>query len=172
MNIFKLLFLFLITTTLLFSCGSFKKVDQRQLPDGAKAKARKNIEEGKGASIAGLLKRRGGGSFEFSSSNPMWRATLGTLDFLPLTTVDYSGGVVITDWYSDDTNNKSIKITVRFLSNEIKSSSLKIMVHQKVCKSNNVCSVNLMEKSKIREELNAVILRKAALLEKEKKQKN
>ena len=159
-----------IICLILTGCAGWNKTDASKTPVNAQERARKNVEEGKGASIAGLLKRRGGGSFEFSSSNPMWRATLGTLDFLPLTTVDYSGGVVITDWYSDNTNNKSIKITVRFLSNEIKSSSLKIMVHQKVCKSNNVCSVNLMEKSKIREELNAVILRKAALLEKEKKQ--
>ena len=64
----------------------------------------------------------------------MWRASLETLDFLPLTTVDYSGGMIITDWYSDDTNNlKSIKITVRFLSNEIRTDSLKIIVHQKNC---------------------------------------
>ena len=64
----------------------------------------------------------------------MWRASLETLDFLPLTTVDYSGGMIITDWYSENNNNnESIKITVRFLSNEIRSDSLKLIVHKKNC---------------------------------------
>ena len=49
----------------------------------------------------------------------MWRASLETLDFLPLTTVDYSGGIIITDWYFDNTgkSEESIKISIRFLSN-------------------------------------------------------
>ncbi len=31
----------------------------------------------------------------------LWRASLEILDFIPLTTVDYSGGIIITDWYND-----------------------------------------------------------------------
>ena len=141
------------------------------MPDGAAAKARKNVEEGRGASIGSMMKRRGsGGSFEFSSANPLWRASLETLDFLPMTTVDYSGGMIITDWYSDETNqNKSIKITIRFVSNEIDANSLKIIIHERVCSTRQNCKVNLLTKSKIREELNSVILRKAALFEKTKK---
>ena len=166
MKIFKIFLNLLILLILTVSCA-YEKVDQRQRPDGAKAKARKNIEEGRGASIGNILKRRGG-DFEFSSANPMWRATLDTLDFLPLTTVDYSGGVVITDWYSDGADREnSIKITIRFLSNEIRSDSLKITVHKKVCNTSNACSVLLLEKSKIKQELNSTILRKAALIKKE-----
>jgi hypothetical protein len=168
----NLVIFLLITSIFLQTCGSFEKIDQRDRPDGAKAKARKNIEEGRGTSLGGLLKGRGGGNFEFSSSNPMWRATLETLDFLPLTTVDYSGGMIITDWYSDSSDKqKSIKITVRFLSNTIRSDSLKIIIHQKTCLSNSGCSTNLLERSKIKEELYSVILRKASLLEKELKKK-
>ena len=67
----------------------------------------------------------------------MWRASLEIIDFIPLTTVDYSGGIIITDWYSDNQNfNESIKITLRFLSNEIRSDSIKIIVHNKKCKTN------------------------------------
>jgi len=84
------------------SCGMYKKVDQRQMPDGAQAKARKNVEEGRGVSIGGLVKKRGSTNYEFSTSNPMWRASLEILDFLPLSTVDYSGGMIITDWYSEN----------------------------------------------------------------------
>ena len=67
------------------------------MPDGADAKARKNINEGKGVSLGGLVKNRGRGAttYEFSTSNPMWRASLEIL-VSPLTTVDYSNGMIIT----------------------------------------------------------------------------
>ena len=151
---------------------NYKKVDQRQMPDGAKAKARKNIEEGKGVSIGGLGKRLGKTSYEFSTSNPMWRASLETLDFLPLTTVDYSGGIIITDWYSDNNSSKeSIKISLRFLANDVRSESLKVIVHQKTCSDNLNCKTILLSNTKIKEELHSTIIRKAALLEKEEKKK-
>ena len=167
-------FLVIIIVFSLTSCGIYKKVDQRQMPDGAAAKARKNIEEGRGTSLGGMIgvgKR--GTNYEFSTSNPLWRASLETLDFLPMSTVDYSGGTIITDWYTDSVNDdKSIKITVRFLSNEISAGSLKIIVHQKTCATQkNNCKVSLLSNSKIGSELNTVILRKASLLEKEIKTK-
>ena len=157
----------------LTACGGYEKVDQRTRPDGAQAKARKNIEEGRGASIGGLTRGIGRGTtYQFSSSNPMWRASLETLDFLPLTTVDYSGGVIITDWYSDNNSSKeSIKISLRFLSNDIRSESLKVIVHQKICSANLNCRIVLLSNTKIKEELHTTILRKAALLEKESKNK-
>ena len=130
-----------------------------------------NIKEGKGVSIGSLTKGRGT-TYEFSTSNPMWRASLETLDFLPLTTVDYSGGIIITDWYSDNNSAKeSIKISLRFLANEIRSESLKVIVHQKTCSNNLNCKIILLSNTKIKEELHSTILRKAALLEKESKKK-
>ncbi len=168
----RALFTVILLSVFLTSCVKFKKVDQREMPDTAKAKSRKNIEEGRGVSIGGIRKGIGGGTnYEFSSSNPMWRASLEIIDFLPLTTVDYSGGMIITDWYTDQVaNDESIKITIRFLSNEIRSDSLKIVVHKKTCKNNN-CIVNLLEDTKIKEELYSSILRKAALFDKELKKK-
>ena len=163
----------LLTILLALTACAYEKVDQRTRPDGAQAKARKNIEEGRGASIGGLTRGIGRGTtYQFSSSNPMWRASLETLDFLPLTTVDYSGGVIITDWYSDnDSSKESIKISLRFLSNDIRSESLKVIVHQKICSANLNCRVVLLSNTKIKEELHTTILRKAALLEKESKNK-
>ena len=85
---------------------------------------------------------RRGTNYEFSTSNPMWRASLETLDFLPLTTVDYSGGIIITDWYYDNNSSRdSIKISLRFLSNDIRSESLKVIVHKKTCANNNNCKI-------------------------------
>ena len=144
-----------------------KKVDP-SIPAGAKERARKNIEEGRGVSLKGAFGKRGT-NYEFSTSNPLWRASLEIIDFMPLTTVDYSGGIIITDWYSDNNNsNDSIKITVRFLSNEVQSNSLKIIVHNKKCKTNEVCSINEID-SNIKFELQRSILAKAAALELETK---
>ena len=80
----------------------------------------------------------------------MWRASLEILDFLPLSTVDYSGGIIITDWYSEESSDNSIKITVRFLDNEIRADSLKIIVHKKNCSSEQNCKINLLNKSTIK----------------------
>ena len=141
-------------------------------PLSAKEKRKENLEKGKGASLGSIMGRaRGSTNYEFSSSNPMWRASLETLDFLPLTTVDYSGGVIITDWYSQKNNLESIKITIRFLSNEIRSSSLKIIVHKKICDNNLICSTNLISNNLIRDELLSTILRKASLFLKADKEK-
>ena len=117
----------------------------------------------------------GGGNksttYQFSTSNPLWRASLEIIDFMPLTTVDYSGGIIITDWYSDSQDlGESIKITLRFLSNKIRSDSLKIIVHNKKCKSNQNCQINEIN-SNIKFELQRSILSKAVKLEKEIKNK-
>ena len=170
-NLRSNLSLFLIILFLSACNGKIPGADARKISNNPAERVRKNIEEGRGTSIAGLLKRRGGGSFEFSSSNPMWRATLGTLDFLPLTTVDYSGGMIVTDWYSDGSNKgESIKISLRFLSNEIAASSLKVIVHKQNC-LNNSCATEALSNSKISEELRSTILRTAILIDKEDKSK-
>lgn len=170
----------LLICSLLTSCGVGKKlkdirkpVDLRTSPLDPDARAQRNIKEGRGVSLKNL-----GGSksttYEFSTSNPMWRASLEVLDFIPLSTVDYSGGMIITDWYSDgaDSEQESIKISVRFLSNEIRSDSLKIIVHRKICLNSENCKVNLLSgNSKIKSELLSVILKKASLLQKSSKKK-
>jgi hypothetical protein len=165
---------FLILSTIIlttYSCGSFKKVDQRERANTPEERRRQAVNEGRGTGINELFRRGKGGSFEFSSSNPMWRASLETLDFLPLTTVDYSGGVIITDWYSESGNDESIKLTVRFLLNEIRSDSLKIIVHKKICETVSNCRTIVSQSNVIKDELRSTILRKAASLEKSDKEK-
>ena len=170
--IINFLLILLITLTS-FSCGGFKfkKVDQRSRPSDPEERRRQAVNEGKGTGINAILNRRGSTNFEFSSSNPMWRASLETLDFLPLITADYSGGVIITDWYSEGQNNDAIKLTIRFLSNEIRSDSLKIIVHKKSCDSDLNCKTSLSNSKLIKDELRSSILRKASLLEKSSKEK-
>jgi len=84
-------------------------------------------------------------NFEFSTSNVLWRATLKNLDFLPLMNADYSGGVIIYDWYSDKDDKQLIKVTVRFLSNELKSSSVVVSGHKKICNDLGKCLVEKLD---------------------------
>ena len=150
----------------------YKKVDQRKVPDGPEAKARKNIEEGRGITLGGMINRGGSTNYEFSSSNPMWRASLEILDFLPLSTVDYSGGVIITDWYSENNSNESIKISIRFLSNDVRADNLKIIVHKRKCANVSNCKITQLGNNQISNELLTSIVKTAAKFEKEDKKKN
>ena len=169
---FKIIF-YSIISLLILSCDAIKpkKVNTRETPVNAQERARKNVNEGRGTSLKDLVGGRGATNYEFSTSNPMWRASLEILDFLPFATVDYSGGMIITDWYSENNSNEAIKITVRFLANEVRSDSLKISVHKKECKSNMNCRTNLLKNSTIGSELRTSIIRKAAILERESKDK-
>ena len=144
-----------------------KKV-AKDRPMGAQERARQNIEQGRGISLKDMTGKKST-TYEFSTSNPLWRASLETIEFKPLATVDYSGGIIITDWYSDaSSNDDSIKITVRFLSNQIQSNSLKIIVHNKKCKINENCTIREID-SKIKFELQKSILAKAVLIEQDSK---
>ena len=164
--------LFLLTGVILLSfvssCGIYKPVDARKISPNSKERVKKNLEEGKGLSIKGLMDGgKGGTNYQFASSNPMWRATLEILDFLPLANVDYSGGIITTDWYNEGTAaDESIKITVRFLTNEIRSDGLRIIVHKKRCNIEQKCTVKKIS-STLEQELQVAILKKAVLFEKE-----
>ena len=169
-------FILILSVFFLFSCQKLKDihkpVDLRTEPLDPDKRAERNIKEGRGISLKNLGNKKT--TYEFSTSNPMWRASLEVLDFIPLSNVDYSGGMIITDWYSDNnsSNQEALKITVRFLSNEIRSDSLKIVVHKKNCNKNNNCNIVLLpNNSKINTELHSVILKKAALIEKDSKTK-
>ena len=102
----------------------------------------------------------------------MWKASLEILDFVPLATVDYSGGVIITDWYSDgDSLDESVKISNRFLTNEVRTDALDIKVFYKQCNQLINCKVTQKTGSLVAE-LKKEILSKAALYKKQKKDKN
>ena len=166
-----LAFFTIITFSLINGCGIWDPADARKVSPNADERVRKNLEEGKGITLMGGIKG-GKTSYQFASSNPMWRASLEILDFLPLSNVDYSGGIITTDWYNEGTAaDESIKITIRFLTNEIRSDGLKIIVHKKKCSVQQTCSVRKIS-SALEHELQVAILKKATIFEKEYMQKN
>jgi hypothetical protein len=170
----------LVVLVLLNSCGVgdwWDPSDARKVPPNVDERVKKNLEEGKAMTIKGLMNdgNNSGTNYQFASSNSMWRATLEILDFLPLANVDYSGGIITTDWYNEGTaSDESIKITIRFLTNEIRSDGLKIIVHKKRCNTQQNCTVKKIT-STLEQELRMAILKKAVIFEKnsnKKKKKN
>ena len=148
-----------------------KKVSAKDFPPDPRKRVEKNINEGRGFRVMGGSQK--GTNYEFASANPLWRATLDTLDFMPLASANYSGGIVITDWYSEnDSSNESVKISVRFLTNEIRSDALDINVYLKKCSDNsNNCSISKNNNDLVAD-LNLSILKKATKYQKEIIDKN
>ena len=166
LKILKILTLILLITFGLNSCSGG---DARKISEDPRVRVQKNLAEGKG--IQFNSKNLGSGNFEFASSNELWRASLDTVDFMPLASVNYGGGIIVTDWYSTDQNsNESIKISIRFLTNEIRSDSLDIKVFNKKCKTQINCVVSEKGGNLI-SELKTKILKTAAIYKIESKQK-
>ena len=166
----KILVIF-VSLFFLSNCGIWDPADARKMEVNATKRAEKNIQEGKGFRIKDAMKG-GSGSFQFASSNEMWRATLSLLSFTPLANVDYSGGIIITEWFNDnDSTNESLKITVRFLSNEIRVDGIEIIVHKKICNEQNNCTIKKIE-STISQDIKLAILKKASEIQNNEKIKD
>ena len=164
MNLLKLIFIIIPMFFILAGCknGKLPGSDARKIPYSAEERVKRNIEQGKGFRVSNLMKKKGGGDFEFASSNELWRASLDVIDFMPLASANYSGGMIITDWYADSQNSdESIKLTIRFLTNEVRSDALDIKIFYKKCKEVNRCVIS--EKSgPLAKELKKEILKIAA----------
>ena len=155
---------------LLTSCGMLKPSDARKVSPNVDERVKQALQEGRGFRVGSGM-GKGGTNFEFASSNELWRASLEVLDFLPLANVDYSGGIIITEWYSEGTSNdEAIKITVRFLSNEVRADGLSIIIHKRICNKFQQCSIAKI-KSSLEEEVKLAILKTATLLQKGKYEK-
>ena len=179
LNAYKTLIILLILPFIFLSCkgpdGKFKLPggDARKTPADPAKRVEQNLREGKGFRLSDSMKRSGGNTFDFATSNGLWRASLDVIDFMPLSSVNYSGGVIITDWYSENsTPNESIKISIRFLSNEIRSDALDVKIF------NRKCSVSLIDckfselQGNLSNEIKKEILKKATIYDMEIKEKN
>ena len=176
---YKVLFIILILPFLLLSCkgpdGKFKLPggDARKTPADPKKRVEQNLKAGKGFRIKDGIGGNKRGVFDFASSNELWRASLDVIDFMPLSSVNYSGGIIITDWYSDNDNpNESVKVSIRFLTNEIRSDSLDIKIFSRQC-SKTLINCKISELSgNLPIEMKKAILKKAAIYKTQKQEKN
>ncbi len=160
-----------ICSILLGACGGkVPGADARKISPDPRERVKQNIEQGKGFRLTNSAKNSG--TFDFASSNELWRASLDTLEFMPLALANYSGGIIVTDWYSDGNNSdESVKISIRFLSNEVRSDALAVKVFYKNCGMTDNCKIS-DRSGDLAVEISQKILNKAAIYEKEKVGKN
>lgn len=172
MNKFKIIAFLTVITFVLSGCnGKLPGGDARKTPADPAKRIEQNLKEGRGISLTDFTKPKGG-VFDFASSNGLWRASLDVIDFMPLSSVNYSGGIIITDWYSENSSqNESIKISIRFMTNEIRADALNIKVFNRKCSDNLLkCKITETEGVLVTE-LKKEILKRAALYKKQDKEK-
>ena len=166
----KISLIIVILSLFLTSCGIYKYSPVKEDDYDVEKRVKRNIEEGKGISFGKI--RNKGGTFDFASSNELWRASIETLDFVTFANASYSGGILITDWFNssseeDIKNNRALKITIRFLSNEIRADGLLIIIHERICPNSNATSCSITKiKSNIESEIKLAILKRATELKK------
>ena len=162
----------LLIFILLGACnGKVPGADARKIPPNAKDRIKKNMEEGRGFTLMGSVNKTNSGNFDFASSNELWRASLDTLDFMPLALANYSGGIIVTDWFSDGSSeNEAVKISIRFLTNEIRSDALIVKVFYKNCSMQNNCKIS-DRSNELSNELTKKILTQAAVYEQDNQAK-
>ena len=175
LKILKILSFLGLICLFLYSCnGKFPGADARKVSADPAERVKKNLEEGRGFTLNKAIgKASRGGTFDFASSNELWRASLDIIDFMPLSSVNYSGGIIITDWYSNENKpSESIKISIRFLTNEIRSDALEIKIFTRKCIDSSInCKITSTDKVLVTE-LKKQILKKAAIYQKENKDKD
>ena len=173
-KIFKILSFATLLGTFLYGCnGKLPGADARKIPADPKERVKQNLEEGRGFKVDNMLNKGSkGGVFEFASSNELWRASLDVIDFMPLASVNYSGGIIITDWYTNERiQNESIKITIRFLTNEIRSDALNIKIFTRKCKESLINCKYIQSNKSLVTELKKEILKRATKFQIEDKEK-
>ena len=170
-KVIKILLFLGLSGLFLNNCnGKLPGGDARKFPDDPAKRVEQNLKEGRGFRLNDMVKNQGG-VFDFASSNELWRASLDAIDFIPLASANYSGGIIITDWFTNEQNtNESIKISIRFLTNEIRSDALDIKVFTKKCSNDLNCKILETNESLV-PELKRQILKTATLYQKEKKEK-
>ena len=173
-NNIKLIGFLAIITLFLNGCnGKFPGADARKFPADPEKRVEQNLKEGRGFKLTDQFGKSRGGVFDFANSNGLWKASLDVIDFMPLTSVNYSGGIIITDWYSENNNqSESIKISIRFMTNEIRSDALNIKVFNRKCSDSFLkCKITETEGVLVTE-LKREILKKATLYKKMDEDKN
>ena len=172
-NIKNLAFICLISF-FLASCKVIENLpggDAREFSYDEKERVKKNLEEGRGFRLSTNM-MNGTNTFDFASSNELWRASLEVIDFMPLSSVNYSGGIIITDWYSENQSpNESVKITIRFLTNEVRSDALEIKIFNRKCLDNLLNCKFTQTDGVLVTELKKEILKKAAIYKENNKDK-
>ena len=132
---------FLILAILLSGCTS--KKEEAEVPTKKEIfepNVQKRTEKYRDSTggILGNFGKKNSGTFDFANSNVLWRASLKSLENIPLQSASYAGGILVTDWYGN--NNESIKIEINFKSDKLESSSIIVKSFIKKCQTTSSCA--------------------------------
>jgi hypothetical protein len=143
--------LLLLTLAFFTACAGVEKeakyptgMDRDGIDQGDIYSEKESIFGGDG--LGGLL---GGGKDAPSSdvitvNSYLWRASLDTVSFMPLTSVDPFGGVILTDWYSDESKpNERYKLNVFVIGSQLRSDAIRVSAFQQKKRSGKWVSVDV-----------------------------
>jgi hypothetical protein len=117
--------LFMVAALALSACSMFRGDDG---PDG-QSRADADRDRGGISIFGGGGGGSSGGDAQLGVNSYLWRASLDTLNFMPLASADPFGGVIITDWYSDPTTpNERFKATVYILDTRLRADALNVSI--------------------------------------------
>ncbi len=113
--------------------------------------------------LFGGPKKKGSNAQSASVNRYLWHASLEVVSFMPLQSVDASGGVIVTDWYSAPQNpHERIKVTVYITDGALRADALRVHMFKQVRKGNDWQNVTADSNTTI--ELENIILNKARQL--------
>lgn len=114
--------------------------------------------------LFGGHKKQGSVAMPSAMVNPfIWRASLDTLSFMPLSSADAVGGVIVTDWYtSSQVSNERIKVTVYVTSPQLRADAVKVTIYKQIYRAGNW--VNIPANTASTTEMENIILSKARQL--------
>jgi hypothetical protein len=114
---------FMVAALALSACSMFRG------DDSGGSRADDNAGRGGGVTLGGGGSSRGGAEAGIGVNSFLWRASLDTLNFMPLQSADPFGGIIITDWYSDPTTpNERFKATVYILDTRLRADALNVSI--------------------------------------------
>ncbi len=96
-----------------------------------------------GGGLLGSNKDKNSNSVGISVNSFLWRASLDTISFMPITSADPFGGTILTDWYTaEGSENERLKVNVFILTRELRSDGLRVRVFKQIRKKNGWVDVD------------------------------
>ena len=115
--------IFMVAALALSACSMFRG------DDNSGSRADDNAGRGGGVTVGGGGGGGGRRDAGIGVNSYLWRASLDTLNFMPLASADPFGGVIITDWYSAPTTpNERFKATVYILDTRLRADALNVSI--------------------------------------------
>lgn len=139
-----LIIIALLSTT---SCGIFDKKENKDESLKKEERFEPNVFKRSENSVGRGTTLFGGGkkAAEFAADSVIWQASLKAMEDIPLSQVNYTGGVIISDWYSSGSSNESIKISVFIKSARLETTSVEVKSFKKTCENDTCKTIPLQD---------------------------